>query len=80
MERCCVCKARLKETSVCPRCNADLSLPLNIEQQAEILCSKALMLFGTGQLAEAIETLEQSIQLKSSPLALQLQGFIRRIE
>ncbi len=77
MERCPICKARLNETSVCPRCTTDLSLLLSVEQHAEDLSSKSLMLLGAGQLSEAIETVEQSIQLKCDPLALQLREFLR---
>jgi len=77
MERCPICRARLTEISVCPRCTTDLSLPLIAEQQAESLCFKSLMLLENGQLNEAIEVIEQSIQFKNDPLTLQLRGFFK---
>jgi len=77
MERCPICRARLKGISICPRCTTDLSLPLTAEQQADNLCFKSLMLLEAGQLGEAIEVIEQSIQFKNNPLALQLRGFLK---
>ena len=77
MERCPICKARLKETSICPRCTIDLSIPLSIENQAKSLCSQSVMLLGADHLGDAVQAIEQSIQLKREPLALAVQGFVR---
>jgi len=77
MERCPICKARLKpDRPLCPRCHTDLSKPLCIERQAKNLCYQSIIQLEAGNLADAKETLEQSLQLKREPLALALQGFI----
>ncbi|HDN26235.1 MAG TPA: hypothetical protein ENG03_03910 [Thioploca sp.] len=79
MERCPVCKARLKQDiPICPRCSTDLAIPLNIERQAERWCYQSLMLLGADHLGDAVEALEKSLQLKRDPLALALREFIRR--
>ncbi len=76
MERCPICKARLKEATTCPRCGADLSNALNIEHQSEILLNNALKQLEIGNLSAAKQAVEQSIQLKAEPLGLALLGFI----
>lgn len=76
MERCPICKARLKTGTTCPRCGADISIPLNIERQAEIFLNNALKHLGTGNISAAKQAVEQSIELKAEPLGLALRGFI----
>lgn len=77
MERCPVCKARLKPGSpICPRCGADLSMLFRIETQADGLCSQAIALLEAGDLSGAMHAVEQSLDLKSDPLAQVLRGFI----
>lgn len=80
MERCSVCKARLKQdTSICPRCKIDLSIPLNIEEQAEELCYQSVHFLKQGEMSLAAQAVEQSLQLKRDSLALALRGFIQSI-
>jgi hypothetical protein len=79
MERCPICKARLKTGTTCPRCGADISIPLNIEQQSEILLKNALKQLETGNFSSAKLAVEQSIKLKAEPLGLALRGFIGSI-
>jgi len=79
MERCPICKARLKETTTCPRCGADLANALNIEHQSEILLNNALKQLETGNLSAAKQAVEQSIQLKAEPLGIVLRGFMSSI-
>jgi hypothetical protein len=77
MERCPICRARLKaKIPVCPRCNTDLSISLNIEHQAEKLIHQSIMQMGAGHLGEAIKGIEQSQQLKRTLFARVLRGFI----
>ncbi len=77
MERCPICKARLKpDMSLCPRCRTDLSKPLGIERQAKNLCYQSIIQLEAGNLGDAKETLKQSLELKREPLVLALQGFI----
>ncbi|MDM8561616.1 hypothetical protein [Candidatus Parabeggiatoa sp. HSG14] len=77
MERCPVCRARLKSNiPVCPRCGTNLSMPLNIEHQAEKLIYQSIMQISAGHFGDAIQLLEQSLQLKHSLMARVLRGFI----
>ncbi len=81
MERCPICKARLKsDMPLCPRCHSDLSKPLGIERQAKILCYQSIIQLKAGNFGDAKETLEQSLELKREPLVLALQGFISNSE
>jgi predicted amidophosphoribosyltransferase len=78
MERCTICKARLKESeTICPRCGADLSIPLNIEEQAEYFCHEGIMHLGAGDFDDAVQAIEYSLHLKRDPLAEAVLGFIR---
>jgi predicted amidophosphoribosyltransferase len=78
MERCPVCKARLKrDTSICPRCGTDLSIPLSIELQAEHLIYQSITLLNADKLNQAARAAEQSLQLKRDPLALAVLSFIQ---
>ncbi len=79
MERCPICKARLKKDTTCPRCGADISIPLNIEQESEILLNNALKQLETGNISAAKQAVEQSLNLKTEPLGLALRGFIGSI-
>jgi len=78
MERCPICKARLKlDKTDCPRCNTDLSQPLRIERIAKNLCYQSIMQLGAENEGDAVGAIEQSLQLKRDPLALALRDFIR---
>ncbi|RKZ42009.1 MAG: hypothetical protein DRQ49_03400 [Gammaproteobacteria bacterium] len=78
MERCPICKARLKlDRTDCPRCNTDLSQPLRIEHIAKNLCYQSIMQLGAENEGDAVRTVEQSLQLKHDPFALALRDFIR---
>jgi Tfp pilus assembly protein PilF len=76
MERCPTCQARLREEPVCARCRTDLSLPLAAEARACANLRRAIARLGEGDTAAAREALEESLQLKRSPLALLLRGFL----
>ncbi|MGX2028776.1 MULTISPECIES: hypothetical protein [Methylocaldum] len=78
MERCPTCQARLREDPVCARCRTDLSLPLAAEAQACAKLHQAVARLGAGDAAAARQALEESLQLKRSPLALLLRGFLAR--
>ncbi len=78
MERCLICKARLKaNTPICPRCGTDLSKPLSIEKEAKTFFYQAVKLLGEGHLSDAIRAVEHSLDLKSDPLALTVRAFIQ---
>jgi len=77
MERCPVCKARLKaDTDICPRCRTELSMLLCIENKAKNCFYQALARFESDDLSGATRAVEQSLDLKREPLTLALQGFI----
>jgi hypothetical protein len=78
MERCPICKARIKENSTCNRCGTDLSKLLSIESQAANLCDQAIKLLATNQVNQAQIAVEQSLQLKNTQIALILHGFIKK--
>jgi len=75
LERCPICKARLKETQ-CPRCGAQLSWLWQIETQVQRLHRQTFNLLSQNRLTEARETIARAIYLKREPLALVLQEFI----
>ncbi len=78
MERCPVCRAKLKDASSCYRCGTDLSVPLSIATRAEALEQQAVSLIVRGDLIEAREAIEQALQLKRSPLSLTLKKLIKQ--
>jgi hypothetical protein len=78
MERCPICKARIKENTTCNRCGTDLSRLLTIESQAAYLCNQAIKLLATNQVNQAQIAVEQSLQLKNTQIALTLYGFIKK--
>lgn len=77
MERCPVCRARLRDEVVCPRCGTDLRLSLATERQAQTLEQSAVDWFARGDLRRAEQVLEDALRLRSTPLARLLLGFIR---
>lgn len=77
MERCPICKARIKENTSCNRCGTDLSKLFTIEYQAAHLCEKAIKLLATNQVDQAQRAVEQSLHLKNTQIALVLLSFIQ---
>lgn len=78
MERCPICKARIKtDTPICPRCSTDLSILLGIDLDAKRLISDSVRLLDANQLIEAAKVIDQSVRLRRDPLALALQNFIQ---
>ncbi|MCZ6830122.1 MAG: hypothetical protein O7F73_11155 [Gammaproteobacteria bacterium] len=77
MERCPVCRARLKGEPLCVRCGCDWSLPLQIEQRAQYLERNAVMRVAKGELAQAEQVLDEALRLKASPLLSALLAFVR---
>jgi tRNA(Ile2) C34 agmatinyltransferase TiaS len=76
MERCPICRARLKGEWRCPRCGADLSLPLKIEQRAQSLEQDAVMRLAKGEMEQAHQVLNKALRLKPSPLIRVLLRFV----
>jgi len=77
MERCPVCRARLKGEWLCPRCGSDWSLPLKIEQQVRLLEQNAVMRVAKGEMEQAEQVLDKALRMKSNPLLRALLRFVR---
>ena len=77
MDRCPVCRAALGEHPVCRRCKSDLSLPLAIEQQADLCLRLAVHDLSQGNLDRAGESAARAQRLVNSGLAKALAGFGR---
>lgn len=77
MERCPICKARLKEP-LCRRCHAELSMLFQIEAQMQLLRQRSIVLLKNNDLVGAIHTIKQAVYLKREPLTLALCGFIQQ--
>jgi hypothetical protein len=78
MERCPICKARIKENTTCNRCGTDLSRLLTIESQAAHFCNQAIKLLINNKIDQAQIAVKQSLQLKNTQIALTLYGFIKK--
>ncbi|HHH39001.1 MAG TPA: hypothetical protein ENK50_05440 [Sedimenticola sp.] len=78
MERCPVCRARLKGASLCPRCGSDLSRVLQAARRARQLEHEAVLQLAGGAPEQARETLRRALALKTTPLARSLLGFLNR--
>lgn len=77
MERCPVCRARLKGEWLCPRCGSDWSLSLKIEQQVRLLEQNAVMRVAKGEMEQAEQVLDKALRLKTSPLVRVLLRLVR---
>ena len=76
MERCPCCNARLTETAICPRCQADLSSVLGCEQTARQWLINAIQFWYVHESKMAILALSKSIYLKRTLLALVFRDLI----
>ncbi len=77
MERCPICRARLKGEWLCPRCGSDLSLPLKIEQRVRLLEQDAVMRVAKGEMEQAEQVLDKALRMKPNPLLRALLRFVR---
>ena len=77
MERCPICRARLKGEWLCPRCGSDLSLPLKIEQRVRLLEQDAVTRVAKGEMEQAEQVMDKALRMKSTPLLRALLGFVR---
>ena len=76
MERCPICRARLREATHCPRCGADLALALETEQRAQTLERDAVEWIAKGEPEQAERALREALRLRSSPFARALLAFL----
>ena len=77
MERCPICRARLRGESLCPRCGSDLSLPLRITQQVQRLERNAVMQMAAGEMEQAENLLGEALKSKPTLFGRVLLKFMR---
>lgn len=79
LERCPVCRARLREEPVCSRCGTGLSLPMRIAAQADALERRAIQELATGGLEAAEAAVSEALRLRRSPLSQAVSRFIAHV-
>ncbi|MFA7243653.1 MAG: hypothetical protein WC091_26395 [Sulfuricellaceae bacterium] len=77
MERCPACRARLGDTSLCPRCGCDFTLAVRAENQARSLACQAVQAWCAGEHDRAAHHADASLALKRSRLAGTLAAMLR---
>ncbi len=77
MERCPICKARLRGLSICPRCGVDLSIAQRTSRAAGIQRAKALSLVADGRFQQAKKFFDQANRLMKEKQIPYLSSFIR---
>jgi hypothetical protein len=78
MERCPCCNARLGGAARCLRCQADLSHMMAAEQAARFWLAKAIQYWQEDEAGQSVSTLELSLRLKKTGLALVFRDFLIR--
>lgn len=68
LERCPICRARLKQQDTCRRCGADLSRLLVLSQEAYACYINSINLLSQGHVKAAHRAAQRSMQLKAEPL------------
>ncbi len=76
MERCPCCNARLGPAKLCPRCQADLGNIIGAEKSAQYWLSEAIKLWQKSNIESSVQSLEISLRLKKTRLALVFRDFL----
>lgn len=76
MERCPLCKARLRTKTTCNRCEADLNLVLAIESEAKQQAVRAVHNLLVGNLEATSSLAASACDLHTTPFHHALSGFI----
>lgn len=76
MERCPVCRARIKESETCRRCGADLSLLLQLDAWVQRYEQCAVRAVADGDFATAKRCCQRALRLNSRTFSKVLLGFI----
>lgn len=79
MERCPLCRARLKGRTVCGRCEADLSTLQKIEATAEVLARRAVKALVAGDASAAANQAAAARDLDATPFHRALAGFLNSL-
>ncbi|MEA2078554.1 MAG: hypothetical protein U9P00_01620 [Pseudomonadota bacterium] len=77
MERCPICRARLRGERHCRRCGADLSRLLEIGERSHALQRCAVACIARGEPDRAEQILLEALGLEQDVLARTLLGFVR---
>lgn len=80
MERCPLCKARLRERTICNRCEADLGLLQAIESGAEQLAGRAVRNLLAGETATAFKQAAAARDLHATTFHRALTGFLETMD
>ncbi len=76
MQRCPCCNARLRDTPLCPRCRADLSMVIKTEKAAEFWLFKAIQHRKESNIEKSLDSLFFSLSLKKTSLAKNMRDFL----
>lgn len=76
MDRCPICRARLKHNSECRRCGADLAFPIEMEKKAQNFFNHALYQISQGERENAKKSLQDAMLFHNRPLYQHLLNFI----
>lgn len=68
MERCPCCNARLRDATLCSRCQSDLSVAAAAEQASKDWFDKAIQQWRNGEIEHCLSSFQQSQNFKQSPL------------
>lgn len=79
MERCPVCRSRLRGANLCGRCGTDLALPLAIAAKAEHALARAVRCIADGEVDAARVHVREAQSLQRTPLARALWGFVGQL-
>jgi len=76
MERCPVCRARLKERQICRRCDTDLGLAIAAENKADHYFQQALVCLKRADIKAAKIAIHSAILLHNKAIYQHFSGFI----
>ncbi|MEW6218849.1 MAG: hypothetical protein AB1634_04845 [Thermodesulfobacteriota bacterium] len=76
MERCPACRAR-RQGALCPRCGADLTPLLRLEEEARRLEAAGIQRLAAGDRRAARELLARSLRCQRRPLAMALAAYLQ---
>ncbi len=80
MERCPVCRAKVREQSSCRRCRADLTALLTLENRADYMLVESVRFLINGNLPQARRFCAQAGHLHRTEFSEILSGFLREQE
>jgi len=79
MKRCPVCRAKVKEKSVCRRCRADLTDLITLEHQADYMMTMAVRYLRDGNIQQARRFCNHAVHLQSTEFGEIFRAFLKAI-